>query len=68
VHNPDPPKGTIMVGSYHNHTSKEDFSASVDLNTNDTWPLYLLTPSGKIKKHTFEDDKTFVLKVLNLGS
>jgi hypothetical protein len=47
---PDPPKGTVMMGSYHNHTSKEDFSLSVDLNTNDTWPLYLLTPQRKDQK------------------
>ena len=59
---PDPPPDTIMAGDYHNHTSLEDFSAAVDLNTNNKWPIYLLTPKGRVKKHSFTDNKTTVLK------
>ena len=59
---PAAPPGTVMAGDYHNHTSREDFSPNVDLVTNNTWPIYLLTPSGQVKRHTFHDKKTVKLK------
>ena len=59
---PKPPPGTTMVGDHHSHTSKEEFSKNVDLNTNNQWPLFLLTPSERVLKYTPADKKIIQLR------
>jgi hypothetical protein len=55
---PSAPKGTLLVADYHNHTSEEAFSETVDKTSKPTVTHYLLTPSGKVLRLTPADGLT----------
>lgn len=62
-----PPQGTTLVGEYHNHTSKEDFSPiDLDLTPKHLVPQFLLTPKGVVKKYDPADETVVILKGLKV--
>ena len=64
---PPAPTGTLLVGEYHNHTSKENFSRiDLDLSPKHFVPQFLLTPKGSIKRYTPSDGKIDVLRELKV--
>jgi len=48
---PSPPQGTKLMGDYHNHTSREDFSEDPDKSSQPPMLHYLLTPSGRVLRY-----------------
>lgn len=47
---PRPPGGLPPAGSVHSHTTQNDFSKSVDLNTREFEPVYLCAPNKTVKR------------------
>lgn len=49
---PAAPNDTVKVAEFHNHPTRESFSADIDIHESVVLPQYLLAPSGAIYRYT----------------